>query len=211
VGIGILAGVLLSAAVSSQRLGIWRESAGIAALGMVTISYVSLDSAGGSGYLGAFLAGLIVGNMEILGLRMHEHHARDLKRFAADVADIVTLLVFLVLGANLPIGELGGHIAGCLAVVAALLLVARPITVLACTLPDRNARWSRSELVFLCWCRETGVVPAALVGLLASRGIPSLAVLSSVVTVAIFATLLLQAMPARRLAGHLGLLETEPP
>jgi hypothetical protein len=38
-----------------------------------------------------------------------------------------------------------------------------------------------------------------------------LAVLSSVVTVAIFATLLLQAMPARRLAGHLGLLETEPP
>ena len=57
--IGIVAGVLLSATVSSRRAGIWRESSGAAALMVVTISYFSLDSAGGSGYLGAFLAGLI--------------------------------------------------------------------------------------------------------------------------------------------------------
>ena len=37
-------------------------------LAVVTISFFSLDTAGGSGYLGAFLAGLIVGNMEHLGL-----------------------------------------------------------------------------------------------------------------------------------------------
>ena len=209
-GIGIVAGVLLSAAVSSHRVGIWRDSAGIAALAIITIAYVSLDSAGGSGYLGAFLAGLIVGNMDLLGLRMHDHHAIDLKRFAWQIADVVTLLVFLVLGTNLPIGELPAHLAGCIAVVAALLLVARPLTVLACTLPDRRARWSRAELVFLCWTRETGVVPAALVGLLAARGVPGEAVLASVVTLAVVATLLFQAMPARRLAAYLGLLEHGP-
>jgi cell volume regulation protein A len=63
----------------------------------------------------------------------------------------------------------------------------------------------------MCWSRETGVVPAALVGVLAARGIPGHAVFASVVTVAIIGTLLLQAMPARRLADRLGLLERVPP
>ena len=65
--IGIVAGVVLAAAMSSDRMGVWRESAPIAVLTVVTISFFSLDTAGGSGYLGAFLAGLIVGNAEHLG------------------------------------------------------------------------------------------------------------------------------------------------
>src|SRR5262245_52600469 len=64
--IGVVAGVVLAAAISSDRSGIWRESAPLAVLAVVTISFFSLDTAGGSGYLGSFLAGLIVGNMEHL-------------------------------------------------------------------------------------------------------------------------------------------------
>jgi cell volume regulation protein A len=154
---------------------------------------------------------LIVGNMELLGLSMHDRHSADLKSFAANVADVVTLLVFLVLGANLPLGELAGRVPASLLVVAALVFVARPLAVMVCTLPDRRARWTRAELAFLCWTRETGVVPAALVGVLAARGIPNHAVFASVVTIAIVGTLIAQAMPARRLAGHLGLLEKTPP
>jgi NhaP-type Na+/H+ or K+/H+ antiporter len=211
VGVGLVAGVVLSGVVSSRRFGIWRDSAAIAFLAVVTIAYVSLNNAGGSGYLGAFLAGLIVGNMELLGLSMHDRHSADLKSFAANVADVVTLLVFLVLGANLPLGELAGRVPASLLVVAALVFVARPLAVMVCTLPDRRARWTRAELAFLCWTRETGVVPAALVGVLAARGIPNHAVFASVVTIAIVGTLIAQAMPARRLAGHLGLLEKTPP
>ena len=37
---------------------------------------------------------------------------------------------------------------------------------LACLLPDRRGRWSRDELIFLAWTRETGVVPAALAGII---------------------------------------------
>ncbi len=77
--IGIVAGVLLSATVSSHRAGIWRESSGAAALMVVTISYFSLDSAGGSGYLGAFLAGLIAANMEHMGLEMQPEHEREMR------------------------------------------------------------------------------------------------------------------------------------
>jgi cell volume regulation protein A len=113
--------------------------------------------------------------------------------------------VFLVLGSNLPLGELPGHLLAGLAVIGALLLVARPVAVLLCTAPDRRARWTRAELAFLCWTRETGVVPAALVGILAAEGVPGSAILASVVAIAVVATLVLQAMPAGALARRLGL------
>jgi len=206
--IGIVAGVVLAAAISSDRSGIWSESAPLAVLTVVTISFFSLDTAGGSGYLGAFLAGLIVGNMQHLGLgEENMPHIDDMRQFAFHLADLVTLIIFMVLGANIPFGELGDNLLPALAVLATLLLVARPITVAVCALPDRGARWTRNELAFLCWTRETGVVPAALVGVLAGLGVPQGDVFASVVALAIVLTLLLQALPARWLAGRLGLLE----
>jgi potassium/hydrogen antiporter len=208
--VGVLAGVLLSATISSHRAGIWRDSAPIAVLAVVAIGYVSLDSAGGSGYLGAFLAGLVVGNMERLGLAMHSEHERDMRIFASTLADVVTVFVFLTVGANLPFGTMADQALPGLAVIAVLVLVARPLTVLACTAPDRRARWTRAELAFLAWTRETGVVPAALVGVLAGLGVPGVDVLASVVAIAIVTTLIAQAVPAPWLARRLGLLDAEP-
>ena len=209
--VGVLAGVLLSATISSRRAGILRDSAPIAVLAVVAVSYVSLDFAGGSGYLGAFLAGLIVGNMELLGLAMHSHHEEELEIASRTLSEVVTIFIFLVVGASLPFATLEEQWAPSLAVVAMLLLVARPIAVLLCTLPDRRARWTRQELAFLCWTRETGVVPAALVGVLAGLGVPDVELLAAVVALAIVATLLLQAAPAPWLARRLGLLEPSAP
>jgi cell volume regulation protein A len=205
--VGLLAGVVLSATISSRRAGVWRDSSAIAVLTVLTTSYVSLDFAGGSGYLGAFVAGLIVGNMRMLGLAMHEGHERDLATASRNLADIVTIFVFVVVGANLPFEALGAELLPALGVVATLLLVARPLTVATCLLPDRRSRWSGAELAFLCWTRETGVVPAALVGVLAALGAPNEDLMASVVALAIVATLALQAVPARWLAQRLGLLE----
>ncbi len=108
--------------------------------------------------------------MERLGLAMHSRHERELRQFAFSTADLVTLLVFVVLGANIPFDTLGEYFLPALAVLGALLFLARPVTVLACVLPDRRGAWTRPELAFLCWTRETGVVPAALVGVLAGLG-----------------------------------------
>lgn len=206
---GALAGIVLSAAISSRRTGIWRESAAIAVLAVVAMSYVSLDFAGGSGYLGAFLAGVIVGNMRMLGLSMHDEHKRDLVIFSRSLADIVTIFVFVLVGANLPFHAIGDELLPALAVVAVLVLVARPVTVAICMLPDRRSRWSRAELAFICWTRETGVVPAALVGVLAGLAVPNGDRLASVVALAILVTLSVQAVPARWLARRLGLLEVD--
>jgi cell volume regulation protein A len=121
----------------------------------------------------------------------------------------VTVFVFVTVGANLPFGAMADHALPGIALIAVLMLVARPLTVLACTLPDRRARWTRAELTFLVWTRETGVVPAALVGVLAGLGVPNVELLASVVAIAIVATLVAQAMPAPWLAGRLGLLEAD--
>jgi potassium/hydrogen antiporter len=206
---GVLAGIVLSAAISSRRTGIWRESAAIAFLAVVAMSYVSLDFAGGSGYLGAFLAGLIVGNMRMLGLAMHDEHKRDLLITSRSIADVVTIFVFVLVGANLPFHALGDELVPALAVVAVLVLIARPVTVAICTFPDRRGRWSRAELAFMCWTRETGVVPAALVGVLAALAVPNGDLLASVVALAIIVTLAFQAVPAPWLARRLGLLEVD--
>jgi cell volume regulation protein A len=205
--IGLVAGVGLAAVISSHRAGVWRESSALAVLTVVTISFFSLDTAGGSGYLGAFLAGLIVGNMEHLGLAMHSDHEHEMRVFSAGTADLVTLFIFVVLGANIPFDDLGEYLLPGLAVLAVLLLVARPLVVLACCLPDRAGRWTPQELLFLCWTRETGVVPAALVGVLAGLGVPDVELYASVVALAIVLTLVLQALPAPRLAARLGLLD----
>jgi cell volume regulation protein A len=208
--VGVVGGVVLALAISSRRAGIWRESPAIAFLAVVALGYVSLDFAGGSGYLGAFIAGLIVGNMDVLRLSMHEHHEQELRISSGLLSEVVTIFVFVVLGANLPFATIGDHLLPLLAIIAVLILVARPLTVLACALPDRRAAWTRPELAFVCWTRETGVVPAALVGVLAGLGAPNTDLLAAAVAVAIVVTLVVQAAPARLLAGRLGLLDAPP-
>jgi potassium/hydrogen antiporter len=205
--IGVVVGFVLAVTVSSRRMGIWRESPAIAALVAVSAGYFSLETIDGSGYLGAFIAGLIVGNMGLFGLEMNERHERELMTFVASVADIVTMLVFITLGANLPLGDIWQHLWAGLLVLAVLMFVARPLAVIVCTYPDRQAGWTRAERTFLCWTRETGVVPAALGGILLQSHVPHARLIVSVVALAIVATLLAQATTAGWLAGRLGLIE----
>jgi cell volume regulation protein A len=205
-GMGVVFGIVLSAAVSSHRAGIWRESAAIAVIAVVAGSYFSIDTAGGSGYLGAFLAGLIVANMDRLGLAMHSHHEREVRILVALIADIMVLLVFITLGANLPWGTIVHHLGPALAVLAVLIVVARPLTVLLCLLADRRGGWSRGEIVFLAWTRETGVVPAAVAGLVVSMGVPHSELVVTTVALAIVVTLAVQTTTKRWLAHRLGLV-----
>ena len=83
------------------------------------------------------------------------------------------LAVFVTLGLNLPLDALRDQLAAGLMVMAVFIFIARPLTVFACLLPDRRGRWTRNELIFLCWCRETGVVPAAVASLLLARHTPA--------------------------------------
>ncbi len=210
--IGIAAGLLLCYAVASTaRSGIWDESPGVAIFAIVALAYFSTEYVGGSAYLAAFIMGLMVGNMEELGLGHHDEHATLLEGFLGQVAEIATLLIFVTLGMNLPFGALGEYLLGGLAVMAVFIFVARPLTVLACLLPDRRGRWTKEEIAFLSWSRYTGVIPAAVASLLLARGVEGAEIAVSLVALAVCATLLLQATTAAPLARRLGLIEDPKP
>jgi potassium/hydrogen antiporter len=205
--LGVAFGTALALAISHVRLGIWRDSGPLAVLLVITGGYFTIDSAGGSGYLGAFIAGLIVGNLDRLRLGLHTAREQELRFFSALAADLMVIFIFVALGANLPFDRMADHALPALAVLGALIIVARPLTVLAALGTDRRGRWQRNELVFVAWTRETGVVPAALAGVLVAQGVPNENELLTVVALAVIVTLLLQTTTKPWLARRLGLLE----
>ena len=206
--IGVVAGAILCYAIASTaRAGIWDESPGVAILAVVALAYFSTESIGGSAYLATFVMGLMIGNMDMLGLGHKDEHATLLEGFLGQVAEIATLLVFVTLGLNLPFEALSKYLLGGLLVMFVFIFIARPITVLACLLPDRRGRWTKEEIVFISWCRETGVIPAAVASLLLARGVEGAEIAVSMVALAVCVTLLLQATTAGYLARRLNLVD----
>jgi cell volume regulation protein A len=209
VGLGSAFGIALAVVLSDRRVGIWRESSSIAFAALVAASYVSIDSAGGSGYMGAFIAGLIAGNADYLRLGPAEHHEAELSFVAERVTDIVVLFVFIAVGANLPLDAMGDDALSALGVLATLLFVARPLTVVGALLPDRRGHWTRNEGIFIWWTRETGVVPLALAGLLLAEGVPYDEEILVTVAFAVVVTLGVQSTTKGWLARRLDLIEPE--
>ncbi len=197
--------------MSSNRAGIWRESPAAVVATVITLGYFSVDEIGGSGYLAAFVIGLIVGNMELLGLGQHDRDAIRLEGFVSQISEIAVLAVFVTLGMNLPFEQLGDHLVRGLVVVVFFMFVVRPLVVLACLLPDRRGSWTRNEIIFLAWCRETGVVPAAIASLLLAQHVAGAEIAVSLVAIAVCVTLLVQATTAGWLARRLGLLDAPEP
>jgi potassium/hydrogen antiporter len=205
--LGVGGGCLLAMMISSHAVGIWRESPALAILAVIALTYFTTEELGGSAYLAAFVMGVLVGNRELLGFGRHASHAQRLDDFMAQMSEIAVLAVFVTLGINLPLDTLWDNLWSGLVVIAVFVFVARPVTVAACLLPDRRGRWSREEIVFLSWCRETGVVPAAVAGVLLARGTEGAEIISALVALAIVTTLLLQATTAGTLARRLGLVD----
>ncbi len=208
--IGVVFGVALALVVSSRRTGVWRESSAIAVITVVAAGYASIDFAGGSGYLGAFLAGVIVANMAEFRHTMHPWHEREVESVVRAAADVSVIFVFVILGADLPFTAIGEHWLPALAVVATLIGVARPLAVAACLLADRRGAWRPGELLFLAWTRETGVVPAALAGILVADHVQGAEIVTVCVAVALVVTVGLQSTTKPWLARRLGLVEKQP-
>jgi cell volume regulation protein A len=149
----------------------------------------------------------VLGNKDAFGFRMSQREQERLEEFVATTALIMRMFIFILLGAQVDFALMNRYLVGGAAVIAIFMLVARPLTVFACALPDRRARWSFKEMLFMCWTRETGVIPAALAGLLVGMKAPGADVIASVTFIAVLMTILIQASSTRWLAGRLGLLE----
>lgn len=208
--VGVVGGILIALLLSSHRFGVLRESVGATLLAIVALAYVSSEVAGGSPYLAAFIAGLIVGNKDLLGIRHDEEREHLLEQYTTQTVDVIVLAIFVVLGLNLDVGLLLDNLWAGLAVMVVFIFVARPVTVALCLGLDRRAGWTRQEAVFITWCRETGVVPVAVASLLLAEEVPGAQLVATLVTFAVIVTLLLQATTAGWLARRLELIEAQP-
>ena len=133
--------------------------------------------------------------------------AQQLDDYVMTTAFIMRLFIFILLGSQVDFHLMSQYWLGGVIVVAVLMLVARPLTVFLCALPDRRAKWTFNEMLFMCWTRETGVIPAALAGLLLGMKAPGASVIASVTFIAILMTILIQAPTTKWLGRKLGLLE----
>ena len=205
--IGVLLGSIVSFLVAHEKHGLRTEYAAAVSLMAVIGAYLGAEGLQASGFMAVFVFGFTVGNMEAFGLRMGEAKREKLGRVAAVTTLIARVLIFTLLGAQVDFGLVDRFLAGGIAVVAVFVLVARPVTVFACALPDRRAKWTTNEMLFMCWTRETGVIPGALAGLLLGMDAPDAKLIASVTFLAILVTILVQATTTRWLARRLGLLE----
>jgi cell volume regulation protein A len=205
---GIVLGYLAALLIAHEKLAFLAEYAPVVTLIAVIGAYFAADGLHASGFMAVFVFGIVLGNKEIFGFRMEAGETQRLEEFVLTTAFIMRLFIFILLGAQVDFALMQQYWLGGAAVVAVLMLVARPATVFLSAGPDRRARWSFAELLFMCWTRETGVIPAALAGLLLGMKAPGAQMIASVTFIAILMTILIQAPTTEWLGRRLGLLET---
>ncbi|MDD3764673.1 MAG: sodium:proton antiporter [Nevskiales bacterium] len=204
--IGSVVGYAAALLLGHERYAFLGEFGPIVTLMAVAGAYLAADNYHASGFMAVFVFGILIGNKESLGLRMQPSEAEKMENFVAEMALIMRLMIFVLLGSQVDFGLMERYWAQGLALVAILMFIGRPLTVFICTWPDRRARWTFKERLFMCWTRETGVIPAALAGLLVGMKAPGAEIIASVTFVAILATILLQATTTPWLAAKLGML-----
>lgn len=204
--IGAALGFTAALLVAHERYAFLGEFAPLVTLMAVAGAYLSADNYHASGFMAVFVFGLIMGNKASFGLHMQESEAAKLEHFVAAAALIMRLMIFILLGSQVNFDLIQQYwlFGGLLVLV--FMFVARPLTVFFCTALDRRARWTFKERLFMCWTRETGVIPAALSGLLLGMKAPGAEIVASITFIAILMTILIQATTTPWLAGKLGLL-----
>jgi potassium/hydrogen antiporter len=204
---GLALGYLAALLIAHERWALLAEYAPVVTLVAVIGAYFAADGLQASGFMAVFVFGIALGNKESLGFKMKAGEAQELDEYILTTAFIMRLFIFILLGTQVDFSLIGKFWLGGVAVVTVLMVVARPATVFLCALPDRRARWSFAEMLFMCWTRETGVIPAALAGLLLGMKAPGAQMIASVTFIAILMTILIQAPTTEWLGRRLGLLE----
>ena len=205
--IGGAMGYLSALLIAHEKFDFLAKYAPVITLMAIIGTYLGADDTQTSGFMAVFVFGIILGNKESFGFRMNLREHKKLQEYVARTAMIMRMFIFILLGSQVDFSLMGKFLFGGVIIVTIFMLIARPITVILCALPDRRAKWSFKEMLFMSWTRETGVIPAALAGLLMGKHVPSAEIIAAVTFIAILMTILIQATTAKWLAGKLGLLE----
>ncbi len=204
--IGGVLGYLAAFFIAHEKFGFLAEFAPAVTLMAVISAYMAADGMHASGFMAVFVFGIMIGNQESLGFKLTPQEDSLLQDYVTTTAFIMRMFIFILLGTQVDFGLINQYLLGGGAVVVVFMLVARPVTVFLCALPDRRAKWRLNEMLFMCWTRETGVIPGALAGMLVGMKAPGAQIIAAVTFIAILMTILIQATTTKWLAKKLGLL-----
>jgi len=206
---GTLVGYVAAFLMAHNNFGIFRGATPFVIILAVITVFLIADHIHASGFMAVFTCGVIIGNKNTFGLPLDDHEHEYLEDYVGNTALLMRMFIFILLGSQVDFHLLKEYLGVGLGLLLVFIFVARPITVFVCAGPDRRAKWTWKELVFMSWTRETGVIPAALVGILAGMKVPGVDVVGAITFIFILGTILIQAPTTAFLAGKLGLLKSQ--
>lgn len=178
--LGVAGGHVLVTLINRLKL-----SAGLSpilALGAALFLFAGAQAIGASGFLAAYIAGLVVGN--------RRHRAQQtIERFQDGVVWLCQITMFVMLGLLVTPSHLLEYLIPAVAVAVVLVFFARPLAVLICAAPFRLS-WR--ETAFVSWVGLRGAVPIFLGTMPILAGLPNAKLYFDVAFVIVLTSLLVQ-------------------
>ena len=151
-------------------------------IGVVLLTYGATALLGGNGFLAVYLAGIAMGNSDFI-------HKRSIMRFHDGIAWLMQMTMFLVLGLLVFPSRLVPVAGVSLLMALVLVLVARPLAVMAGLL---LARLRFRQKVLVAWVGLRGAVPIVLATFPFIAGVPQAELYFNVVFFIVLTSVLVQ-------------------
>ncbi|MGB9738800.1 potassium/proton antiporter [Chloroflexus sp.] len=168
------------------------------ALTLLTYGFTAII--GGNGFLAVYLAGIMLGNANIV-------HKRSILHFHDGVAWLSQIVMFLVLGLLVVPSQLPAVSGQGLAMALWLVFVARPLSVLIALGWTRR---SLSQLLMVSWAGLRGAVPIVLATFPLLAGVPDAPLLFNLVFFIVLVSVLVQGISISWVARKLGVMADQP-
>jgi cell volume regulation protein A len=170
-------------------------------LSSVLFIYGAVSFLGGNGFLGIYVAGLVMGNRNFV-------HKRSLLHFHDGVAWMLQIVMFLILGLQVYPSQLAGVIGPGLLLSAVLMFVGRPVAVFICL---AFSQFSFKERLLIGWVGLRGAVPIILATFPLLAGLPNAVAIFNLVFFVVLTSVLLQGTTIPLVVRYLGLAEPQSP
>ncbi len=196
--VGAILGALVGRAAVRLVNVIRLEAAGLYPVLVMSFAFLSFGLAallGGSGFLAAYIAGIVIGNQRLI-------FQRGIFVFHDAGAWLSQIVMFVVLGLLSFPSRLLAIAGPALLIALVLMFVARPVAVLISLLPFRFAR---KELLFLSWGGLKGAVPITLATFPLMYGIADASQMFDVIFFVVLLSAAVQGWTLPVLARRLGL------
>lgn len=171
----------------------------LAAFGLGMVAFAAAGTAQASGFLAAYVSGLVLANSGL-------PHRSATRSFAEGLAWLAQIGLFVLLGLLVDPSDLGAEILPAIAIGLVLLLIARPLSV-AVSLVGFRIPWR--EQLFVSWAGLRGAVPIVLATFPIVGGVPDSLRLLNIVFILVVVFTLVQGPSLGWVGRRLGLVSKE--